>query len=477
MVGKWLPSCADGSEDCASPEAVCQDGTRPMVYLDPSASDRNDWIIYLGGEGRPCSDVLCWLGYRYAAALDDLSLARAMSTLHPEHTTSATRMGEGAVNANTASGNDLAFYNHVHFKRCTDGSSTAVEVVPLFDEDETQIGEAPVYHHGFDTFRALFHSLATPEGRDIDEDGTPDMPSLADAERIVLVASSDATRWMTLAVDRYADELRGIAGNDVEIRFVVDAFFDPVLDNEGRYAPDARADFNSFEVPYSEHGYCRLPDNEDGIDNEACSDAGLTQLVRSDGRTSHHGELIARGSVLDESCELHHGVGAPECNSISHTLLHHVGTPWLVLTDQEDPARPKLGVIYSDAAYPFGKPEHWRQRVLDSARDFATHWETPARHDGPGAPGDAVLILRKHRREGQPWSKAKHTHLQSDGGLTLSMTRCTAAGDVIASSTIADALAAWAAGELPFTYVVEDGETWDGESDYFVTGTRCDPPL
>ncbi|KAB2896030.1 MAG: OmpA family protein, partial [Kofleriaceae bacterium] len=99
----------------------------------------------------------------------------------------------------------------------------------------------------FDTWRAAFRHLTTDAGRDRDGDGTPEMPSLADADLVILSAASDASMWVTFAADRLAAELRAIAGPEVEVRFMIDGLFPPMLDNEARYHADAPEDFDGLE--------------------------------------------------------------------------------------------------------------------------------------------------------------------------------------------------------------------------------------
>jgi hypothetical protein len=474
LTAKWLPPCADGTDTCDEPEAVCQDGTRPMAHMDPSAESNNRWVLYLGGEGGPCSDVKCWLHYRYGGALGDVGFPRAMSTLHPDHLYTNTKVGFGATNGevNGPIDNPLATYNRVRFNRCSDASSDGVETVDLFDEEQTILGSAPVYHRGYPVWRSLLHSLTTTDGRDLDEDGTPDMPSLADATHVLLIGSSDATRWMTLAIDALAEELHAIAGPDVDIRYVIDGYFDTMLDNEGRYAPDAASDFNMYTHPYSTTSYCQLPDDGDGEDNESCSDHNLKENVRPDGRTSTRGELTARGSLLDASCEAHHGAAAPECFSSMHTLLHHVSTPWMVIADQEDPLVSKKSPVHAHTVYGFVNANDWRQRILGQARDTRELWLTSARHDGPGNAGDGVFVLRKNRRQNQPWNPttSMHTHLHVDEAMKVGMTLCDADRNPLASANLPNLIHGWLEGVLPSFYMVEDGASWDGNSDYYVSG-------
>jgi len=176
--------------------------------------------------------------------------------------------------------------NRVRFERCTDGASDAIEQAPVFNGVPPELADeypdlppmtanstVPVWHRGYATWVAAFHHMTTPEGRDRDGDGVPEIPSLADARLVILSASSDASSWLTYSADAFAEELRAIAGPDVEVRIMIDGLFGPSLDNEARYHPEVPPGFNMLADPYSQTGLCQLPDNEDGIANEACSGA------------------------------------------------------------------------------------------------------------------------------------------------------------------------------------------------------------
>jgi hypothetical protein len=492
LRGKWVPRCADGTDSCSEPEAVCQDGTRPMIYAERSqGGSSNDWIFFLGGEGGPCHGDLCWFLYRYARELGEGVRERAMTSLHPDYGTDASQVGSGIENGFPAGGaNPFAGYNRVRANRCADWVSDAAELVDYGDGISTELaaqlppGSAPietrvstttVHHRAFDIWRATFRSLATDAGRDLDGDGVPDLPSLADATTIVLAGSSDASHWLAFGADRLASELRAVAGEDAIVRVVLDAYYEPGLDSEGRFHDLAPADFDFLTNPYSATGLCRLPDNEDGIANEACSNASY--LPGAGGAPTYRDHLAARGTLLDESCEDWHHEGAPECYDKIHTLVHHLSTPFLVLADQEDPAIADAGAIYAeDPSYAWADPATYRERVLAQTRDIEASWTTAAREEGAGNAGNAMFVLPKTRRGMQPWGRATHVHLGSNATMQSQMSLCSAAGARIASASLAAIVEAWVRGRAPELFVVEDAASWDGVSPYWVTGASCIAP-
>ena len=485
MRGTFVPRCADGSDDCVEPEAVCQDGTRPMVYREAAATPSNRWFIYLGGEGGPCTGGQCWLYYRYGPQLDDVPHAAAMSTAHPDLPTRAAAMGTGVMSG--AAQSPLAAMNRVQFERCTDAASDAIEAVPVSDgvppefasrfptlPVATRTATVPVWHRGLATWRATLHHLTTVAGRDRDGDGVPELPSLADATQVVFGGSSDAASWLMHAGDRLAEEVRAIAGDDVDVRLMLDGNFAPMLDNEGRYHPDAPADFDMYHDDYEASGLCRLPDNGDGIDNEACSAAAYKE-----GGASARA-FTTRNVFLDASCEALHGPRAWQCNDREHVLAHHVATPFLVLADQEDVTISGNGPQYrEDQSYGWDEPATYRRRVLDRAYDMETFWGTDAREDGPGTPGAMALLLPKARREGQAWGQARHVRFSSDDEMGKGMTVCSSAGNKIETVSFGQMLAAWlgiTALDRPIALLAEDAARELPTGNVWVTGGQCRQP-
>jgi len=483
LRGTFLPRCADGGDDCAEPEAVCQDGTRPMVYREAATAGPSDvWLFHLGGEGGPCAGPSCWFNYRFAPLVGDRAFAFAMSSVHPDGPDTGAQRGAGICSGDVTL--PYSRINRVRFERCTDGASNIIEQVPVGDgvppefsatfptlPVATRQAMVPVWHKGYATWVAAFHHMTTVAGRDRDGDGTPEMPSLADARTVILSASSDASMWLTFSADRFAAELRAIAGADLDVRIMIDGNFSPSLDNEARYHPDVPADFDMLSQPYSETGLCLLPDNGDGLDNEACSASSYAPggpLYES---------YAARGVMLDASCEAMHGVGAPQCYDRNHTLFHHVATPFLVLADQEDNTISDGPPQYAnDKTYHWDLPGTFRQRVVDQAWDLVDHWATAAREEGAGADGDMILILPKSRREGEPWGKATHVRFHDDSEMTHTMTLCTAAGDKVTSVSYTQMLAGWFTGALPTTFAIEDARRPLANGNVWVTGSACRPP-
>lgn len=481
LRGKWLPRCADGTDDgCTQPDAVCQDGTRPMMFMEGALGGSNSWLFFMGGEGGPCSGAGCWYYYRYAAEseVSNAAFENAMSSLHPDHLSSRSRLGTGIMRGDATGPGSFADFNRVKFERCSDTSSNTVQDVELYLDDAiTRVGQSKVYHRGLPIWRTLFRSLTTDAGRDLDGDGTPDLPTLADATTVVLAGSSDASVWIVHAADELAEELADIAGAAVDVRVVIDGYYEPSFDNEGRYAAGAPADFNSFEHPYNETGLCELPPPLEPDCDTACSDANFLPGPLPNGKVSHRDRLDARGSFRDASCEAMHGTDAPQCDDKIHVLFHHLDTAWFIVADQEDgtiSGAPFEGA--EDTCYTFADPATYRRRILDQTYDVRDLWATPAREEGAGTPGDAAILLRKSRRESQGWGKANHVHLGSGDKVDWEMTRCDSTGTKIASFSIGETLDAWLNGNMQESFIVEDAALWEPGGQGWITGSTCRPP-
>lgn len=487
LRGKYLPRCADGTDTgCATPEVVCQDGTRPMVYVEPGAGvGSNDWVFYMGGEGDPCQGKKCWLNYRFGKELIKDAYEKAVSSTHPEHQIPGAIQGGGIMNGEAGPPTSpFASFNRVKWNRCSDTASDGVETVSLFDADLdgeepvlVEWGTAPVWHRGFDVWRGLFHSLTTTAGRDVDGDGVADLPTLGDAETVLIGASSDASLWVIYAADRLRSELQAIAGPEVDVRVVLDGYFNPMLDSIGRYDESAPDDFDMLSHSYEVTGLCTLPNDGDSETSEACSDMGYAMATLEEGDLTWRGDMEARSTLLDVSCEAHHGAGAAPCYDHLHNVVHHLETPVFVLADQEDSTIGGVPVPYADVpGYTWPAVGIYRQGVLDQAYDIRDHWGTAAREDGAGVGDGLVMLLRKSRRGNQAWAAANHVHLGDDVKMSWQMTLCTAAGDATMSVSSLAAVYAWATSGVPATMVAEDAAAWDGSSPYWVTGGSCVAP-
>jgi hypothetical protein len=384
--------------------------------------------------------------------------------------------GSGIAYGATAAPGSFATWNRVRWKRCADTSSNGSQDIVLRDEMGVRRGTSTVHHKGFDNWRALLHALTNEGFRDLNGDGEADLPSLANARTIVIAGSSDASIWVTHAADRLAAELRSIAGAEVDVRIVLDGYFEPSLDNHGRYVDPPPADFDLFTDGYAETGACALPTPADPACDSSCSNAVYLGGAMADGRPSIRDQLDGRSNLLDESCVAAHPDALWQCYDKLHVLFHHVEVPWLVVADQEDNTIfgvPPIGA--ADLCASWSDPADYRRRVLDQAANVRDSWATAAREEGAGAAGDAAMLLRKSHRDGTGGG-GNHVHLGSDEKLLWEMTLCDPGAGPVASITIGETMQRWISGTLPELFIAEDASAWDGVSRTWVTGGTCRAP-
>ncbi len=482
LRARWVPKCVDGTDDgCSEPEAVCQDGTRPMVYMATAAEPSNDWTFHLGGEGEPCTALNCWINYRHKA--DIIYASTSMSSMHPKASTSP-KAGptKSSISGHGFSAGNKEFknFNRVKWNRCSDVSSDkavstmAMDVCPeaeqLLAEGQDLIetgclspwAEVTVWHKGLNTWLSLFRSLTKDEQRDLDGDGKPDLPSLAQAKTVLIAGSSDASRWLVFAADRLREELIAIAGPDVDVRVIVDGYYEPMLDNEFRYSEGAPKDFSLVTTPYhkavADGLVCTLP----GDPVTPCSNYNYGHDTWPNTEKGNwRAQLEARGSHTDASCLAYHSDDTSLCYEKQHLLVHHVETPIFVAADLKDNVVWDNSPSYADVpGYMFTLTEYTK-RIRDQAIDLEQNWSNEAREEGAGKPGGLILM--------HP-SISEHVFLGGNDLYKDLMTYCKGGNKVTLS--VAKAIIHWLAGDLPTMVIMENESKQDS---YWVVGTDCSP--
>lgn len=384
MEYKYLPRCKDGTDNCQTPEVRCHDGTRPMVYVDlavdPQGNDMysNGWIFHIGGEGQPCDaganhyPTTCW--EKYSLQNVNSQHRKALSSRHPDfpNDPQLSFQGSGITSPVYNIGgeiNNFAHYNRIKFKRCAMGSSEdTVESAPTSPAET-----ATTYHWGVNIWKSLFRFLDTPAGRSLTNGD--DLPPLSNATTVILAAGSDAVLWLIQEADLLRQELEALSAN-VNVRIVLDGYFDPMLENEARYNDPNFTDIfsSTFGNP---NGYLLPPGffplagryyDESGYDT-----CGAIRLNWDN-----------RGVRLDESCLSFHGVGVDKkyCYDSLHVLLNHVTTPFFIVADQMDPVVKWAPLFPLDQKWRWSSPAYYwtdsefRTRVLDQAKDVRDYHAT-----------------------------------------------------------------------------------------------------
>jgi hypothetical protein len=408
-----------------------------MIYVDQAVDMAgvdmlsNDWIIYLGGEGGPCHESSqrrgfsvtsnCWDNYRFGGTNNKPAVMQAMSSMHPDfggvkQSSEVHGLLEDAANFPGNVYNNFRHFNRIKLNRCSDWASDIEEmntVIPLAPADwgtQTVTDQVNVWHHGHNISSAIFNFLKTTAGRDIDDDGVIDLPSLSNATTVLLAASSDSTVWLTTIADQLRDELRFISPN-VEVKILVDGFFGPMLQNEARY--------NANSFPTSLFGAAfdnalgeLLPI---GVDPAAGQNYSNTKYAAG-GRTRN--DWDDRNTFIDASCEAVHGPGAMECYDKLHVLLEHVDTSFFIYAEQNDGTISQRLRYADDRDYePTGIT--YRTRVRDQTEDIELWWadrtEEGLTLGSPANPGRSYVV---------PFG-TRHVHLGSNNQMAKEMTECT----------------------------------------------------
>ena len=338
-----LPECADGTDGCASADRVrCADGTRGLVYVDKATDasgadiDSDRWLFFGDAGGAVCdSDESC----------------EGMYQVLGMHGTSSHQAGvgyDGTGVLDSAPGrNPLHDYNRVFVERCTADSlaGRSAPITRLTSGSGAPL-EAPIFHHGALGYEAAFRHLARPEGAsylaygapcadDGPCDGSCDvevgrceepaaLPSLAAADKVVLVGFSGASRGLVHNGDAFAAVLGELAPA-ADVSLVLDAAFSPSLENELRWetsGAERSGDMYApaIDVPDLAHPIA-MEEDEDGPGNELISSGGFEV-----GGATREG-LAWWGTAEDASCLAAHGDPYPwQCAEREHVIANHLTT-------------------------------------------------------------------------------------------------------------------------------------------------------
>jgi hypothetical protein len=173
------------------PNAVCNDGTKPIMYYQPgTGADRNKWVIYFQGGGGCASDAACM-----ARARDSRDLTTSVDDNLPP-----TITGDGILSTVPAVNPDLAGFSHVFLHYCSSDAYAG--------DAERRIGPATWQFRGKEIVAAMIDQLASPSD--------PSQPSLKAATDVLVTGGSAGAMGVASNLDRIAEQLpqarvRGIA--------------------------------------------------------------------------------------------------------------------------------------------------------------------------------------------------------------------------------------------------------------------------
>ncbi len=372
-VGRFLSQCVDGTDGCAGTTEVvrCMDGTRPLLYIDKAVDEdgspieSNKWMFRTPGGGSSFRAEQIWNIYRNGSADDDDGEMSTRATSGPLWLNE--RFG-GLYNGNRPD-NAFRSYNRIMLDKCTfdrtagDHTTSVVLDDPDFNAVTTFKADVRVFWHGMNFWVAALNFLSTTEGRDLDDDGEPDLPSITDAEVILLTPWSGGAHGLAPLADRLSDVVT-TAGVDLDGDGVVDLPGLNATTAKVRVVPDGHlkpshevitADLlghrlnGGVEHTYGDFFTCgSLAHPDCGAGAAATFNlppdgiAGTDDGYGPQAYTSSHSKSFAAqgwdsmGVHLDESCVKFHDTDpltdddiAP-CYDSVHNYLNHVETPFLI---------------------------------------------------------------------------------------------------------------------------------------------------
>lgn len=297
------------------PDALCNDGTPPVIYYRPfrGAANRNKWVISLRGGGSCGSAANCAARWCSCASKTECPYAVETTNFTLENMSGGgTRRepGGGVLTRAAGRNNPLADYNHVQLVYCTSDTWRGAARSMTMNTTHPRTGQPVTYTMHFMGTRVLDADLSVlrQEGAPALRytlDGPPvNLPDLDEAESVVLVGDSGGGAGVINNLDHVADLLRSSRGGcdggaacPPSIVGVIDAVTGPEF---------ARLDFS----------------------NSAGADAGITTYEKYLGLISQ-GPSATTGRG-DQSCRAYHAPDASICTDTSHVLRNHLTTPFFV---------------------------------------------------------------------------------------------------------------------------------------------------
>ncbi len=300
----------------AFPNALCNDGTAPVLYYRPynGEANRNRWVISLRGgggcgNGDACAGRWCGCGNRDAPPCDYTDYSTNFNANNMSGGGSRSQEGAG-VQRRDASLNPFADYNHVQLIYCSSdlwaGNARGVS----YTVTHPRTGAEVTYTMHFLGSQILAADLAV-----LRQDGAPalqytagggatPMPDLDEADAVVVVGDSAGGAGVIHHLDGIAELLREnhVGGGDgPEVAGIIDAIVGP---------DQSRLDWS----------------------NNPAASAGI--VTYADAMAASALTPANAGAYQDESCVVWHRTNRPgsegECSDISHVVRNHVTTPFFV---------------------------------------------------------------------------------------------------------------------------------------------------
>lgn len=326
------------------PDALCNDGTAPVLYYRPyrGEANRNRWSITLRGGGS-CSDAeSCAARWCACSPSNPCAHSDYVSGFDLSNMSGGGRRGNpgnGIDSRDAANDNPLADYNQVQLIYCSSdfwiGNARGVH----YTTTHPRTGEPVTYTLHFLGDRILAADLDIVRREGVAplvytvDGGSVAMPDLDEAEEVVLAGDSAGGVGLVHHLDGIADLLRAHhvgGGGGPEVVGLVDSAVGPEW---------ARLDWSA------------------SVFASAGGDTYASAMAMIDGSSLNY------GAFHDASCLAMHTSDPQLCWDSTHVVRHHVTTPFFVRMGLLDPVvsgntaqlgatDPMLGALVTAAGVP-----------------------------------------------------------------------------------------------------------------------------
>jgi hypothetical protein len=272
------------------PNAVCNDGSKPVVYIRKSTGGENEnkWLFHFQGGGgcsgeyTSCFDRWCGNDYYHAGKMSSRWSKESMNS-------------GGIVNRNNKK-NTLADGNIVFLHYCSsDGWGRQVsDYVVTSSEDPTK--SYRMHFRGRTIVEAVFAQLLS--GSTTSDNGTETVPSIATANEVLITGSSAGSGGVLTNLDWISEKL----GASANVKGVFDAAYLPLMED----ITDEKV-VEGFNMKFA---------------------AGLERYQANPDDTTKY---------RDESCMETLADDPRDCFHTNELRLNHVTTPFFIRADLADP--------------------------------------------------------------------------------------------------------------------------------------------
>ncbi len=217
------------------PTAVCNDGTKPIMYTQPGTGDgRNKWVIYFQGGAGCATEAAC-----LARSVNNHDLTSSVDDNLPERITP-----EGIISTVPEVNPDFATYNHVFLHYCSSDAYAG--------DGERKIGPATWQFRGKEIVAAMIYQLAEPTTGD---------PSLKDATEVLITGGSAGAMGVANNLDRIAERLAPVPVKGISDAGWMPYGMKPFGPGLFDVRPDAVAAYGYYNAKPDESCVAANPDN------------------------------------------------------------------------------------------------------------------------------------------------------------------------------------------------------------------------